>query len=100
MSMNSAGARDWRRITAEAAGVAGNENDNKSVAIVLEGVVYSAPCVSSEIGGGVSQISGSFIVVETEGLANDRKRGVSGKSVSVRVDHGGRLNIKKKNYNK
>src|SRR3546814_4618203 len=75
MSMNSAGARDWRRITAEAAGVAGNENDNKSVAIVLDGVVYSAPRVASEIGGGVSQISGSFTVEQTQDLANVLKAG-------------------------
>src|SRR3546814_11385773 len=30
----------------------------------------------------------------------DRKSAVSGKSVSVRVDHGGRSNIKKKRYTK
>ncbi|QEC53115.1 SecD/SecF fusion protein [Anseongella ginsenosidimutans] len=75
MSMNSVGAREWRRITAEAAGVAGNENDNKSVAIVLDGVVYSAPRVASEIGGGVSQISGSFTVEQTQDLANVLKAG-------------------------
>src|SRR3546814_16238180 len=34
------------------------------------------------------------------GRAGDRKSGVQGKSVSVPVDHGGRLNIKKKKSNK
>lgn len=75
MFMNSVGAREWRRITAEAAGVVGNENDNKSIAIVLDGVVYSAPRVESEIAGGVSQISGSFTVEQTQDLANVLKAG-------------------------
>src|SRR5690606_25905052 len=56
-------------------GVVGNENDNKSIAIVLDGVVYSAPRVESEIAGGVSQISGSFTVEQTQDLANVLKAG-------------------------
>ncbi len=48
MEMNAEGARDWARIT-------GN-NIDKRIAIVLDGVVFSAPTVRSKITGGNSQI--------------------------------------------
>src|SRR5690606_11232300 len=35
MAMNSTGAREWKRITAAAAGDPRNEEDNKCIAIVL-----------------------------------------------------------------
>lgn len=62
MSMNEEGSRQWARIT--------KENIGKAIAVVLDGVVYSAPNVSSEITGGNSQISGSFTLEETTDLAN------------------------------
>ncbi|MGD8305732.1 MAG: protein translocase subunit SecD [Ignavibacteria bacterium] len=50
MSMNSEGATDWARIT--------GANIDKRVAIMLDGVVFSAPVVNQKITGGRSQISG------------------------------------------
>src|SRR5699024_1993909 len=54
MEMNSVGAREWRKITAKAA------QNKESIAIILDGVVYSAPRVNEEIPGGNSEISGNF----------------------------------------
>lgn len=62
MSMNSTGARAWARLTAD--------NIGKSVAIVLDGYVYSAPTVNSEITGGRSSITGNFTIQESKDLAN------------------------------
>ncbi|WP_329904826.1 protein translocase subunit SecDF [Porphyromonas pogonae] len=62
MSMNEDGARKWARLT--------KENINRAIAIVLDGVVYSAPNVNQEITGGNSQISGNFSVEEASDLAN------------------------------
>lgn len=75
MVMNSEGAREWKRITAAAAGSAQSEDDNKSIAIVLDNSVYTAPRVSGEIPNGISSISGSFTVEETKDLANVLKAG-------------------------
>lgn len=71
MTMNSAGAQKWRVITAEAAAA----TPKKSIAIVLDDNVYSAPTVQNEISGGVSSISGSFTVDDTKDLANVLKAG-------------------------
>ena len=56
MSMNAEGAKAWQRIT--------RDNIGKSVAIVLDGYVYSFPTVQNEIAGGNSQITGNFTVEE------------------------------------
>ncbi|OGU55625.1 MAG: protein-export membrane protein SecD, partial [Ignavibacteria bacterium RBG_13_36_8] len=48
--MNSEGARDWARIT--------GSNVDKRCAIVLDGVIYSAPVIQNKILGGNSQIQG------------------------------------------
>ncbi len=69
MGMNAEGARQWRRITAQAA------QSNASIAIILDGVVYSAPTVSEEIPGGNSSISGNFTIDDTKDLANVLKAG-------------------------
>jgi len=50
MTMNSEGATDWARIT--------GANIGKRIAIMLDGVVFSAPVVRSKITGGRSQIEG------------------------------------------
>jgi SecD/SecF fusion protein len=71
MTMNAAGAQKWRVITAEAAAA----TPKKSIAIVLDDNVYSAPTVQNEISGGVSSISGSFTVDDTKDLANVLKAG-------------------------
>ena len=67
MTMNSEGAKQWKRLTAE--------NIGKSVAIVLDGFVYSFPTVQSEISGGRSQITGNFTINEAKDLANILKSG-------------------------
>jgi SecD/SecF fusion protein len=50
MEMNSEGATDWARIT--------GANVGKRIAIMLDGVVFSAPSVRGKIPGGRSQIEG------------------------------------------
>jgi SecD/SecF fusion protein len=75
MYMKAEGATQWKNITAEAAGNPKDENDNKAIAIVLDNTVYSAPTVSNEIPNGVSSISGSFTVEDTQDLANILKAG-------------------------
>ena len=67
MSMNAEGAKAWQRIT--------RDNIGKSVAIVLDGYVYSFPTVQGEIAGGNSQITGNFTVEEAKDLANTLKSG-------------------------
>ncbi len=67
MQMNATGAKDWRRLTAE--------NINRRIAIVLDGYVYSAPNVISEIPNGSSQITGNFTIEESKDLANILKAG-------------------------
>ena len=67
MSMNSEGAREWAQLT--------KNNVGKAVAIVLDGVVYSAPRVNQEISGGQSSISGNFTIEDTKDLANTLKSG-------------------------
>ncbi len=67
MEMNSDGAADWARIT--------GANIGKRIAIVLDGVVYSAPVVQNKITGGNSQISGSGDLQEAQLLAIVLKAG-------------------------
>ena len=67
MSMNSEGAREWAQLT--------KANIGKAIAIVLDGVVYSAPQVHGEITGGQSSISGNFTIEDTKDLANTLKSG-------------------------
>ncbi len=67
MSMNSEGAKIWARMT--------KENIGKSIAIALDGYIYSFPTVNTEITGGQSQITGNFTVEEAKDLANTLKSG-------------------------
>lgn len=67
MSMNTDGARRWAQLT--------KQNINKSIAIVLDGYVYSAPNVNQEITGGNSQITGHFTPEQAKDLANVLKSG-------------------------
>ena len=67
MSMNTDGARRWAALT--------KANIDKAIAIVLDGVVYSAPRVNGEITGGQSSITGSFTIEDTKDLANTLKSG-------------------------
>ncbi len=67
MSMNTDGSRRWAVLT--------KNNVGKSIAIVLDGYVYSAPNVNGEITDGHSQITGHFTPEVTKDLANVLRSG-------------------------
>jgi SecD/SecF fusion protein len=67
MDMDAEGANIWARLTAD--------NLQRSIAIVLDGYVYSYPNVLSEIKGGSSEITGQFSSNEASDLANVLKSG-------------------------
>lgn len=67
MKMSPEGAVRWKRLTAA--------NVGKSIAVVLDGVVYSSPTVKGEIPNGQSNISGNFTVEDAKDLANILKAG-------------------------
>jgi len=67
MMMTSEGAKIWKKMTAD--------NIGKSIAIVLDNVVYSAPTVQNEIPNGRSAITGHFDVAEGQDLATVLKSG-------------------------
>lgn len=67
MGMNADGARRWAQLT--------KQNIGRSIAIVLDNYVYSAPNVNSEITGGRSQITGHFTPEQAKDLANVLKSG-------------------------
>jgi preprotein translocase subunit SecD len=61
LTFNSQGAVDFERIT--------GENVRKRLAIVLDGVVHSAPVIQERISGGQAQITGNFTLEEARDLA-------------------------------
>jgi len=61
ITFNTQGAKDFDRIT--------GENVKKRLAIVLDGVVYSAPVIQERISGGSAQITGAFTLEEARDLA-------------------------------
>ena len=67
MTMNTDGARRWAQLT--------KQNIGRAIAIVLDGYVYSAPTVETEIPDGSSVISGSFTPEQTKDLANVLRSG-------------------------
>jgi len=67
MTMTTMGGQDWAKLT--------KKNLKRCVAIVLDGFVYSAPVVQSEIPNGISQISGNFTAEDTKDLANVLRSG-------------------------
>ena len=67
MQMNVEGSRKWAALT--------KKNIHRAVAIVLDGYVYSAPTVQTEITGGRSQITGNFTIEATQDLANVLRSG-------------------------
>lgn len=75
MTMDSEGAQKWARLT--------RDNIGRSIAVVLDGVVYSAPNVNTEITGGQSQISGGFTMDEATDLANTLNSGKMETSVVI-----------------
>ncbi|MDR1938695.1 MAG: protein translocase subunit SecDF, partial [Tannerellaceae bacterium] len=75
MAMNAEGAKAWARLT--------KENIGKSIAIILDDLVYSAPTVNGEITGGRSQITGNFTPEEAKDLANVLKSGKMAASINI-----------------
>ncbi len=75
MTMNAEGAKAWARLT--------KDNVGRSIAIVLDDMVYSAPNVQGEITGGHSQITGNFTPEEAKDLANVLKSGKMAASVHI-----------------
>ncbi len=68
ISMNTEGAKAWKRLT--------GDNIGRQVAIVLDNYVYSYPVVNDEIPNGTSKISGGDMTVEeAQDLANILKAG-------------------------
>ncbi len=60
-TLNSAGAKIFGKFSGESVG--------KRMAVVLDGVVYSAPVIRERIGGGHGQISGGFSLQEAHDVA-------------------------------
>jgi SecD/SecF fusion protein len=67
MEMNATGSRLWKKMT--------GDNIGRSVAVVLDDRVYSAPTVQVEISGGGTQISGNFSPEDADDLAKILKTG-------------------------
>lgn len=67
MEMDAVGTRIWAKMT--------EDNIGRGIAIVLDGVVYSAPSVNSVIPNGSSVISGRYSVNEAQDLADILKSG-------------------------
>jgi len=61
IEMRREGARRFEKVT--------GDNVNKRLAIVMDGVVYSAPNINERIPGGRAQITGSFTTTEANELA-------------------------------
>ena len=61
LKFNAQGGKDFDRIT--------GDNVKKRLAIVLDGMVHSAPVIQERISGGQAQITGSFTMEEATDLA-------------------------------
>ncbi|MBA4423411.1 MAG: protein translocase subunit SecD, partial [Syntrophus sp. (in: bacteria)] len=61
LKFNAQGAKDFDRIT--------GDNVKKRLAIVLDGMVHSAPVIQERISGGQAQVTGSFTMEEATDLA-------------------------------
>lgn len=67
IKMDEAGAKEWYRVT--------RKNIDRPIAVIIDGVVYTAPIVRSAIAGGRSQISGNFTKTELKGLVGGLRGG-------------------------
>ena len=75
MSMNREGAKIWQKLTAN--------NIGRSIAITLDGYVYSYPRVMSEIKEGQISITGQFTEDEAQNLVNILRTGPLPLSVKI-----------------
>lgn len=67
MTMTDEAGQTWATLT--------GDNIGKSIAIVLDGYVYSYPTVQGKISGGQSQITGDFTSREVDDMVNILKAG-------------------------
>ncbi len=67
MSMTGEAATKWAKLTRDNAPQ--GDKKGRSIAVVMDNMVYSAPTVNGEIKGGQSQITGNFTVEEANTLA-------------------------------
>lgn len=67
MTMTDEAGQTWAALT--------GDNIGKSIAIVLDGYVYSFPTVQGKISGGTSQITGDFTGQEADDMVNILKAG-------------------------
>jgi len=67
MTMTDEAGQTWAALT--------GDNIGKSIAIVLDGYVYSYPTVQGKISGGQSQITGDFTAREVDDMVNILKAG-------------------------
>ncbi|MEK6614729.1 MAG: protein translocase subunit SecDF [Bacteroidota bacterium] len=67
MTMTDEAGQTWATLT--------GDNIGKSIAIVLDGYVYSYPTVQGKISGGQSQITGDFTAREVDDMVNILKAG-------------------------
>ncbi len=67
LEFNSEGADIFKKIT--------GEHKGESLAIVLDGIVLSAPTIQGEIPNGKAQISGSFTIDQVKSLVNNLNYG-------------------------
>ncbi|WP_238786126.1 protein translocase subunit SecD [Blattabacterium cuenoti] len=75
IKMNQEGTEKWKIFT--------EKNIGKSIAIVLDNLVYAAPVVKSVITNGISQMYGNFSVQESNDLINVLNTGELPTSVKV-----------------
>uniref|UniRef100_A0A7C3UYE4 Multifunctional fusion protein n=1 Tax=Desulfobacca acetoxidans TaxID=60893 RepID=A0A7C3UYE4_9BACT len=78
VQFNTEGAREFERIT--------RENVKKRLAIILDGIVRSAPVIQERIGGGTARITGNFTPEEAADLATVLRVGALPASVKVVQD--------------
>ena len=75
MTMTPEASAEWSKIT--------GANIGKCVAVVLDGLVYSAPRVNTQIDGGRSNITGNFSLEEATDLANVLNSGKMAAAVNI-----------------
>ena len=79
LTMTANGTSQWAQLT--------GQNVGKPIAIVLDGLVYSAPNVNGKIEGGNSVITGNFTIQEAQDLANVLKSGKVPAPARIIQDH-------------
>ena len=69
ITFTDAGAKRFAKVT--------HQNMGKRLAIIIDGRLYSAPTVKSEVRGGQAEISGNFSESEAQDLATKINQSVT-----------------------